>query len=662
MRPVYKTRLILFLVFISLSLIVASARLADLQLLRGDAYRRQAERSLERVELLAGQRGRILDRNGVILAEDEPCYDLCMDYRLLSENARWRERQIRRILKTRKWTRQNPDDVAKAEAILDKRIEYTWSLARQIAAEREMDLDRSVERVRNSIERQRKAVGHEIREERMHHVVVAGVDEATRLSLADMMPETVGAILRPSHRRRYPSGDLAAHIIGITTPVFREDIERHNLKSTQGNWLERVQNNYFPGDTIGKMGVERAAEKTLRGRRGYRRRRGDGTVIEEVLPLDGEDVKLAIDIRLQGALTELWRGIDARVPGDQTGAMVIVDVDSRDVLAMVSWPTYDLNTYRREYNKLSTDQLRLPLLHRAVAGMAAPGSTVKPITAFAGLSSGKITADTLMYCPGYMHINSKGEKVLKDHAIGEMAVAEAIQRSSNVFMARTGQLIGLRYLTAWMERFGFGVSPNTGLPNERAGVLGTPTYIRTKRRRPLRRGDSWNIAIGQGVFSASVLQVANAHATVATGGKFLTPRVFLTHGPKQQGYTIPIKPDHVATVHDGMDWVINRRRGTAYRFWQLGTPLGVTVCGKTGTAEVSKMRVDSNNNGRIDSNDRIVRQGDHAWFAGFTPRTHPRLAFAVVNEYAGGGGAYASPLAKEALRICEQFGLLGGQP
>jgi penicillin-binding protein 2 len=662
MRPVYKNRLILFLVFISLTLIVSSARLADLQLLRGDAYRRQAERSLERVELLAGQRGRILDRNGVILAEDEPCYDLCMDYRLLSDNSRWRDRQIRRILKTNKWTRKNPDDVATAETLLEKRIDYTWSLARQIAAERGMDIDRSARRVRNSIERQRKAVGHEIREERMHHVVVDGLDEATGLALADMMAETIGAKLRPSHRRRYPSGDVAAHIIGITTPVFREDIERHNLKSTQANWLERVQNNYFPGDTIGKMGVERAAEKTLRGRRGYRRRRGDGTVIEEILPLDGEDVTLAIDIRLQGALTDLLRRSDARAKGDQTGAIVIMDVDSRDVLAMVSWPTYDLNTYRRNYNELITAHARLPLLHRAVASMAAPGSTVKPITALAGLSSGKITADTLMYCPGYMYLTRSGKKLLKDHAIGEMAVAEAIQRSSNVFMARIGQRVGLRYLTAWMGRFGFGMSPQTGLPNERAGVLGTPTYLRTKLRRSPLRGDSWFISIGQGVFSASPLQVANAHATVASGGKFLTPRVLLTHGPKQQGYQIPITAEHVAVVHDGMDWVINRRRGTAYRYWQLGTPLGVTVCGKTGTAQVPPMRVDSNKNGRIDSKDQIVRQGDHAWFAGFAPKTRPRLAFAVLNEYAGGGGANAAPLAKEALRICEQFGLLGGNP
>ena len=658
----YKNRLILFLVFISLSLIVSSARLAELQLIRGDAYRLQAERSLERVELLAGQRGRILDRNGVILAEDEPCYELCMDYRLLSENARWRDRQIRRILKEKKWTRTLPGDVAKAEAILDKRIKYTWSLAEQIASERGTNLHRSADRVRNSIQRQRDAVGHEIREERMHHVVVDGLDEETGLALADVMAETVGAQLRPSHRRRYPSGDIGAHIIGITTPVFREDIERHNLKSTQANWLERVQNNYFAGDTIGKMGVERAAEKRLRGRRGYRRRRGDGTVIEEVLPLDGEDVKLAIDIRLQGALTELFRRSDALAAGDQTGAIVIVDVDSRDVLAMVSWPTYDLNTYRRNYNQLITDHARLPLLHRAVASMAAPGSTVKPITAFAGLSSGKITADTVMYCPGYMLKTRSGKKLLKDHAIGEMVMPEAIQRSSNVFMARIGERVGLRYLTAWMGRFGFGSSPNTGLPNERAGVLGTPTYLRTKLRRSPLRGDSWFISIGQGVFSASALQVANAHATVATGGRFLTPRVFLTHGPKQQGYTIPIKPAHVATVHDGMDWVVNRRRGTAYRYWQLGTPLNSVVCGKTGTAEVPPMRVDSNNNGRIDSNDRIIRDNDHAWFAGFAPKVRPRLAFAVLNEYAGGGGAYAAPLAKETLRICEQFGLLGGNP
>ena len=511
----YKRRLIILLVFVAVMLTVTLGRLGYLQLVRGDDYRREAEISLQSVELLPGPRGRILDRNGVILAEDEPCYDLCLDYRLLVDDARWRSQEIRRIARTEGLNLKQEADRERAATMFDERVKYTWALARSVAGEQGIDLDEAAGEVRRTIDRQAEIVGGDIREQEMAHPIVHGLDEATGLALQDPMTQTVGAVLRPSHRRRYPSGDVACHIIGVTGPVFREDVERHNLTESQAPRLTRLRENYLPGDTIGKMGVERMMEKQLRAKRGYRRRAGDGSILEDVPATPGQDIRLSIDIRLQQVLTELMRG------SGSTGAIVILDVPTGDVLAMVSWPTYDLNTYRRRYKALVDDELNLPLLHRAVAACYAPGSTVKPVVALAGLTSGKITPETMIECPGYVYMTPSGKKVIRDHAIGVMAVVEALERSSNAFLAKVGQRLGPRYLTAWLGRFGFGRKPGTGLPNERSGVLADEAWLLRNRGRRFLPSDCWFFSIGQGIFAASPLQVANAHATVARGGAVL---------------------------------------------------------------------------------------------------------------------------------------------
>jgi penicillin-binding protein 2 len=661
----YKLRLKILLGLFAASFVVLLVRLVSLQVIHGDEYRREAERSLQSVQLLPGSRGRILDRNGLILAQDKPCFDLCLDYGLITRDPRWQRKQQRAIMRAEDLNDDSDRDLTWAETLYQRRAEFSWALAGQVAAEFDIDLPAAVARIRRRVERMERAVGRDIRERYMPHAVVTGLDEAQASALRSLLDKTVGVHITPSHRRQYPYGKTACHIIGVTRPVFREDVEQYNLTPDQAGWLTRMRSNYLAGDTIGATGVERLCEHRsqaeptsrqplLRARRGYRRFERIDEVTEEVPAEPGGDVWLTIDIELQRRLTTLL------AESGHTGSIVVIEVASGDILAMVSWPTFDLNTYRENYQHLVRDVINLPLYHRAIMSCYAPGSTVKPLVALAGLATGAITTETTFECPGYLYIGSDGQKKHRDHAIGTFAVIEAIQRSSNVFFHKLATRLTAPKLSYWLGLFGYGTKPGTGLAEERSGVVASEEYLRRRRNRTWQKADKWFLSIGQGIFSASCLQVAAATATIARDGVYLSPRLIRQTGdeavPPQTRRELPIALQHIRAVKQGMYRVIHSRGGTAWRHWRLGQPLDLDVCGKTGTAEVPPMRIDSNKDGRITADDQAVRQGDHAWFAGFAPRDKPRIAFAVLLEYAGAGGANAAPLAKETVRICQEFG------
>jgi penicillin-binding protein 2 len=374
-----------------------------------------------------------------------------------------------------------------------------------------------------------------------------------------------------------------------------------------------------------------------------------GEVDESIAPAEGREVRLTIDVELQRRLEQLFASTG------RTGSIAVIDVQTCDVLALVSWPVYDLNRFWRDYEKLEDDRENLPLVHRAVYYTCAPGSTVKPITALAGLGEGIINTSTEINCNGSNTRSRKGVPHCWIHKFntghGSLSVVPAVRHSCNIFFVETAHRMRGESLSKWFGFFGFGRRPGTGLPSERPGSAGP-------EGRPYVPSDAWFMSIGQGVADASCLQVANAMATIARSGRFLSPRICRDSGPRQEARILQLSEAHLKAVRRGMYDVINDPDGTAYKPWHRELPLDVEVCGKTGTAQVPPMRIDSNNNGRIDTEDRIVKKGDHAWFAGFAPYRMPRLAFAVVVEYSGSGGKYAAPVAKETLRWCRKMGYL----
>jgi len=652
----YKNRLKVFIVAVILMFVGVVLRLGYLQIVKGDAYRLQYEKMLRNVESLPALRGRILDRNGYILAYDEPCYSLYLDYRLLTSNKKWRRRQIRAIARELSL----PSD--RAEKVFNLRLDTTLRLAEeaaklsrrkdlgvaelspsQAAAARE-DLQSTISRIIWRMKRQEEIVGMTVRGQRQAHRVVSGLDENAAVALRGEVDKTVGASIRPDNRRRYPYKSTACHIIGFTTQVWKEDIERHNISAAKGDWFARNRVNYRDGDRIGRGGIEMMCEQYLRGRRGYRVRQ-DRKLTEDRPAAQGQDVHLTVDIRLQKDIEALM--------GGRNGCIVVLGVPNREVLAMVSVPTYDINRYQQDFKKLIADKVNLPLLHRAVKKLYPPGSTMKPLAALAALGAGTITPGTEYTCRGYLHVPGKFRCWHRLGGHGSIDMVDALKRSCNVYFYRVGQGLGVGMLGDWLCGFGLADKPGTGLPEERAGHVPTRGTV----------GESRLLAIGQGPMDATPLHVANAIATIAAGGEFRSPIIALEGSPKPVRRQLPVRSDHAEAVRRGMRKVVKEQGGTAHKYFRTNMPR-TAVCAKTGTATVRPHVPDFNSNGRADPEERasdMVLRGDMAWCVGFAPYRTPKYAFAVVVEYVtGGGGANAGPILRDLVHLLEnpQYGYL----
>ncbi len=661
----YKQRIKVFLGLLAAAFLLLVGKLVQLQVIEGKQYRHKAEEAMRKVNILPVMRGKITDRKGRILAMDEPCFDLCLHYRLLTNDSAWIKDQTRQI------ARERHVDKAEAAAIFRQRADRTWSAARELAAKAGTDLDEAVRTAVEKVQAVRRIVNRDraeeisVREEEQCHPIIPGLDELTAIRLRTDADQMIGLAVQPSSRRWYPFGADACHVIGMTGKVWPEEIESLNIKVDDAPWLERMRANYLPGDTIGKVGVEKMCEQYLRGRRGYRRYRLSGETLREEPTVQGGDVHLTLDIVMQKQIAEMFEAKGF------TGAAVVLDLGEprapmNEVLAMVSVPTYDLNDYAKDYRSLIKDEVRLPLMHRAIVQRYQPGSTVKPLAALAALAEGVITTQSTIDCRGYMY-NPDSFRcwIFKrfNHGHGPLNVTEGLQHSCNIFFYTIGQRLGTRRLCDWFSLFGLADPPGTGLPNERAGTVPTEQWLRANSNRGYQPGDARFMAVGQGLLTVTPLHMADAIATIARDGVFLSPMLALEGGPKQVRRNLPILPPYVRAVKEGMYRVVNDREGTAYKYFHGPgvTPVeGVDICGKTGTATTAPQRIDSNKNGRIDQDDQIVRSGDTAWFVGFAPRDNPRIALAVTVEYvgAGGGGANAGPIGLEIVRLCQQMGYI----
>lgn len=632
----YKQRIRIFQVVIAIGFAVVIVRLGYLQIVRGEDYRRRLELELRSVELLPAMRGRIVDRNGMILAMEDGCYEFSLDYRFLVSDAKWIARQKKRIASREGVSR------SEAEAIFVRRRAATWQLAAEASRTAGTDLQETVRRIVRRVENLREIIGQTPREQRQAHAVATGLDEEMQVRLKRRLGKTVGASVRPNLKRWYPQGSAACHIIGLTGEVNKQEMKRLNLSENQDDWLARARKNYHYGDAIGKSGIERACERILRGRRGYVRivNGGDEKIVDaKVLAANGRDVTLTLDIELQKELMNL-------LPADKNGCIVVLDVPTGEILAMVSKPVYDLNAFGRDCRSLFHDRrhrIDLPLLHRAIAKPYPPGSSAKPLSALAALAEGIITTQTTFLCRGYLY-NPGAFRCFHGHAHGQLSVVEAIRKSCNVFFYNVGEKLGPQRMGKWFGKFGFGVAPGTGLPQERSGRLPPPDAPWVEARF---------MAIGQGITEATPLQVANAMAAIARGGRFLSPALVRRHGPQQVVRELDIPASALAAVRRGMYEVVNVRGGTAYRvFHQAGAePLETEVCGKTGTATTHNQMLDG----------QVVNSGDTAWFCGFAPYRNPRIAFAVVVEYideGATGGRVAGPVARRVIRACKRRGYL----
>jgi len=632
----YKNRLRMLLIGVVIAMIVLTWRMFQLQVLQGHSFREAAIDLLDSTHRLATVRGHITDRNGLFLAMNEVNYSFCLDYRFLTNDPDWVRKQKDLIKTTR-----NVND-ADAADIYQTREDNTLRIAEHLAAQYGVNLADAEQKIVRRVQAIRQQIGGPAREEREMRPLIGGMRRPIYIDL----DKTIGAEIRPSLIRRYPYGQTACHIIGMVGQVSPEELERMDV----------------PSDSlVGKRGVELMCEEMLRGKQGYQTtdRMGEKVVVlEDVPPVPGQDIHLTIDINLQKDIEQLFT---AMAKG-RNGAAVVISVRTGEVLAMASVPTYDLNTFNADFSMLVADDVDLPLLHRAVTRYYPPGSIAKPVTALAGLTDGVISPDTIFTCQGYLHSPSAFRCWIygQGGSHGPLDLVGALKNSCNVYFYNVGERLGIDREREWFHRFGFGLLSGTGLPEEKPGSVASGP-------QPQGPGTARQLAIGQGPFDATPLQSANAIATIARGGVFLSPIIALEGGPTQTRRDLNIPARYIQAVQQGMYEVCNSPGGTAYKPFHLGSPgdvdfrpLDTIVCGKTGTSQTAPQRVDSNQNGRIDGDDEIIRRGDMAWFDGFAPREQPQVAVAVVVEYVtdGGGSTYAAPIGREIIRLCKQYGYI----
>ncbi|OAI29145.1 MULTISPECIES: penicillin-binding protein 2 [Methylomonas] len=441
--------------------------------------------------------------------------------------------------------------------------------------------------------------------------------------------------------RHYPYGDLTSHVVGYVGRINEQELK--TLPSVM----------YRGTDHIGKTGIEKTYEEHLLGTAGYEEIETNAqaravNTVATVEPIAGSNIYLTLDIDIQKI------AYDALV--EFNGAAVAIEVKTGAVLAFVSRPGFDPNPFvsgisGKDYKALqeSPDQ---PLYNRALRGLYPPGSTVKPFLGLAGLEYGVIDFGHRLFCPGYYKLPNVDHKYRdwKKWGHGMVDMNEAITQSCDVYFYDLALALGIDKMHEFMDKFGFGRKTGIDLVGEIDGLMPSKAWKRHYRNQAWFPGETLITGIGQGYTQVTPLQLAHATATLANGGKVITPH--LVHSIISADYAdriegkadriIPLKPQNVENVIRAMTNVVHGARGTAGR---LAKAINYQIAGKTGTAQVFTVKQEEKYN--EDAIDFKMR--DHALFIAFAPVHDPQIAVAVIAEHGGHGGSVAAPIAGEII-------------
>ncbi len=445
-----------------------------------------------------------------------------------------------------------------------------------------------------------------------------------------------GVIIDEGLSRHYPFAEQTAHVIGYVSSVSDNDVKDDPL-------LE------VPGFKIGKSGIEKLHEKKLRGRGGNQKLEVNaiGRVMKEIERNDGvagDRIDLSLDIRLQNKAYELF--------GEESGAAVLLDVNSGEILSFVSAPSFDPNLMTQgikaeDWKKLNQDE-RNPLINKVISGQYSPGSTFKMVVALAALESGVINANTRSFCAGKMFLGNHAFHCWKKEGHGYIDVAQALQHSCDIFFYETAQKLGIDKIANMARRFGLGQKINIGLENEKEGLIPDTEWKKRRFGEPWQQGESLISGIGQGYILTTPIQLATMVARIANGGYEVEPTFNkMAENNKPKFNKIPINQDYISIVKKGMFDVVNLTGGTA--FGSRFNYKGLKMAGKTGTTQVRRITMKERQSGIIKQEDMPWKYRNHALFVGYAPHDNPRYAVAVLVEHGGSGSAVAAPIGANLL-------------
>lgn len=452
-------------------------------------------------------------------------------------------------------------------------------------------------------------------------------------------PSLPGVLIDVGSTRLYPTDQLLAHVVGYVAPPHDADVKADPTLA-------------MPGMRVGRTGVEGFNDVMLRGHAGAQQLEVNalGRVIRELDRQEGTpgiDIGLSIDIGLQQATANHLAGLSA--------SAVVMDPRNGEVLAMVSQPSFDPSLFdsgvsNTQWQAWMNDP-RKPLLNKAAAGVYPPGSTFKPVTAMAGLSSGAISPDERLNCPGYFDLGNARFYCWRKWGHGMQDVKTALKNSCDVFFYQVALRTGIDPLASYARRFGIGTDIGMDLTNVSDGFMPTKEW-RQKQHKAWPLGDTVVSGIGQGYILATPLSLATLCSRVATG-RAVNPHVGRRHGgllqagaDAQDWPAMSLSNHYFSIVRQGMWEVVNAPDGTA-KIAKLPLP-DVQMAGKTGSAQVIRVSRAQREHG-FNSMNLPWALRPHALFIGFAPFDAPRYAVAVVVEHGNAGADAAGPVARDIM-------------
>ncbi|MBX3479264.1 MAG: penicillin-binding protein 2 [Caulobacter sp.] len=586
-----------------LGLTALGGRLALLQVVEAQRYEKLADSNQFNFRMVPPPRGRVLDRNGVVLASNRPNFRLMV-------------------------AREKDSDV---EAVVKNLCE--------LVPIPEAKIPRLIRDIKRAPAKAPVPVMEDL-----------SWEEFSRINVRS--PELPGVTADMAEVRVYPFGGAFAHVIGYVAKVNDRDIKAIRAKGQTPDPLL-----YNPGFRIGRQGVEKAFDLDLRGKPGGKKVEVDaqGRVVAEdpggdIPPTPGKEIVLTLDADVQQRALEVF--------GEESGAAVVMDCRTGDILCMASAPAFDANLFVRglttsEYRALA-DYERNPLLDKALSGTYPPGSTFKPTTALALLAAG-VDPKERVHCGGSYRFGNTTFRCWKADGHGAQDMHDAIKNSCDVYFYHLCNRAGIDRIHDTAVKLGFGQVFDIGIPGQSHGIVPSTDWkkkaYKDPRQKVWQKGETLSVAIGQGALTVNALQMCVAASRIANGRKALEPRLIRSIGGVAQPSgaavpDLPIPKDHLDTVRAGMAAVANDVSGGAYRQSQLG--LGdVLMAGKTGTAQVRQLRgAKSRKNAGLP-----WKLKDHNLFIAFAPYDAPRYALAIIVQHGGVSGALAAaPKAREIMR------------
>lgn len=583
---IFMRRILIFGLLIFLGMAVLLLRYGYLQVYAHDKYKTQADNN--RIKLISAppSRGYIYDRNGVLLADNQPVFTAML----------------------------SPDEVENPER--------TLQLLAPIFDLTEKDITDILARLSKS----------------KNDPVTIKIDltDTQLAQFSERKPFFRGVTIQSKLTRSYPYDELFAHVIGYVGRINDKESKQIN------------KDRYAGTDLIGKIGIEDFYEDILLGQPGYQSVETDvhGNILRQLdtkPPISGNDITLSLDYGLQTVAQQQLdgrRGAIVAIDPKNGDVLAFVSNPSYDPNPFISGISF------KDYDALRED-LDQPLYNRALQGMYPPGSTIKPFEGLGGIHYGLRDWNTTIYDPGYFSLPGDSHRFRdwKKGGHGTVDLKKSIVMSVDTYYYKLAYEMGIQRLHDWMVRFGFGEETGIDLPNEKSGIMPSPKWKKETYDTNWLPGETISVSIGQGYFLATPLQIANATAMTANKGNHITPHL-LKNSDGAAAVDVITKPDGKIDYNGKpSDWL--RMHDAMEETIKAGTGRGIytpryRIAGKTGTAQVKSIaQGKSYNKAALDK-----RHWDHAWFNGFAPVEDPQIALAVLVENGGGGSAVAAPIGR----------------